>query len=120
MAATILVVDDEHHLLELLIRILGKRGFEVTTAPSGPEGLSLLEQRSFDLALLDIRMEPMNGIHLLEELKARQPGIKVVMMTAYPTNETRSRALEKGAADYLTKPIDLQELVKTIDRVLTP
>jgi DNA-binding NtrC family response regulator len=120
MAATILVVDDVHHLLELLIRILGKRGFEVQTASNGNEAVKLLEQRPFDLALLDIRMGPMNGIQLLSELKERQPGMKAVMMTAYPTNETRSQALEKGASAYLTKPIDLQELVKTLEFLLSP
>jgi DNA-binding NtrC family response regulator len=118
MAAAILVVDDEQHLLELLVRVLGKKGFEVSTAPSGPDALRLLEKKSFDLALLDIRMGPMNGIQFLEQIKRRQPNLKAVMMTAYPTPETRSLALEKGATAYLTKPIDLQELVKTIDSLL--
>ncbi|MGH8514716.1 MAG: response regulator, partial [Gammaproteobacteria bacterium] len=93
-------------------------GFEVYTAPSGPEALKLLEQRSYVLALLDIRMGSMNGIELLGEIKRRQPGVKAVMMTAYPTSDTRGKALENGAATYLTKPIDLQDLVKTIDTLL--
>ncbi|HEY3304289.1 MAG TPA: response regulator [Candidatus Binatia bacterium] len=118
MAKSILVVDDEQHFLELLIRILGKREFEVHPAPSGTEALNLLEQKSFDLALLDIRMGPMNGIQLLDEIKKRQPDIKAVMMTAYPTSETRGQALEKGAAAYLSKPLDLEELVKTIELLL--
>jgi CheY-like chemotaxis protein len=118
MAKSILVVDDEQHFLELLIRILGKRGFEVHIAPSGPEALNLLEQKSFDLALLDIRMGPMSGIQLLDEIKKRQPDIKAVMMTAYPTSETRGQALKKGAAAYLNKPIDLQELIKIMDSLL--
>jgi DNA-binding NtrC family response regulator len=118
MAAAILVVDDEQHLLQLLVKVLGKRGFEVHTAPNAPDALKLLELKSFDLALLDIRMGPMDGIHLLEQVKGRQPDIKAVMMTAYPTSETRSQALEKGASTYLTKPIDLQELVKTIELLL--
>jgi CheY-like chemotaxis protein len=118
MVKSILVVDDEQHFLELLIRILGKRGFEVHTAPSGPEALKLLEKKSFDVALLDIRMGPMDGIQLLDEIKKRQPDIKAVIMTAYPTTETRGQALEKGASSYLTKPLDLDELVKTIDILL--
>jgi DNA-binding NtrC family response regulator len=118
MANTILVVDDEQHFLELLIRILGKRGFEVLTASSGPEALKLFERQSFNLALLDIKMGPMNGIQLLDEIKKRHPDIKAVMMTAYPTSETRGQALEKGAAAYLSKPLDLEELVKTIELLL--
>jgi CheY-like chemotaxis protein len=118
MAHAILVVDDEQHFLELLIRTLGKKGLEVHTAPSGPEALHLLEKKSFALALLDIRMGPMDGIQLLDEIKKRQPAIKAVMMTAYPTNETRSRALEKGASTYLTKPVDLEDLIQTIDALL--
>jgi len=118
MAPSILVVDDEQHLLELLIRIFGKKGFEVKTALGGPEALKLLEEKSFDLAILDIRMGPMNGIQLLEQIKGQQPNLKAVMMTAYPTSETRSLALEKGASAYLTKPLDLEELVKTIELLL--
>jgi CheY-like chemotaxis protein len=118
MAKSILVVDDEQHFLELLIRILGKRGFKVHTASSGPEALNLLEQKSFDLALLDIRMGPMSGIQLLDKIKKRQPDVKAVMMTAYPTSETRGQALEKGASSYLTKPLDLEELVRTIEFLL--
>jgi len=119
MAVPILVVDDEQNFLDLLIRILGKRGFEVKTALSGTEALRLLEQDSFDLALLDIRMGPINGIQLLEEIKGRKPRIKAIMMTAYPTIETRMQAFEKGASAYLTKPVDLKELVDTMNSLVT-
>ena len=104
MAKTILVVDDELNFLELLTGSLGKRGFEVKTASNGIEALKLVEIESFDLALLDIRMGPMNGIQLLGEIKARQPDIKVIMMSGYPTRETGGQALEKGASAYLTSP----------------
>jgi DNA-binding NtrC family response regulator len=120
MAKSILVVDDEQHFLDLLIRILGKRGFKVHTAPSGAEALKLLEKESFDLALLDIRMGPMDGIHLLDEIKKRQPDVKAVMMTAYPTSETRGEAMNKGATAYLNKPIDIQELILMVDSLLRP
>jgi DNA-binding NtrC family response regulator len=120
MSVPILVVDDEQNFLELLIRILGKRGFEVKTALNGIEALKLLEKDSFHLALLDIWMGPMNGIQLLEEIKGRNPLIKVIMMTAYPTSETHVEAFEKGASAYLTKPIDLKELLEALNSVLTP
>jgi len=118
MAKLILVVDDERNFLELLIRVLGKKGFEVKTALSGDEALKLVDQLSFDLALLDIRMAPMNGIQLLQKIKERQPLIKAVMMTAYPTSETRVQATDRGASAYLTKPFEPNELIKTLNTLL--
>jgi DNA-binding NtrC family response regulator len=115
MPISILAVDDEQNLLELLITALGKRGFNVRTASSGAEALKLVERESFQLALLDIKMGPLNGVQLLKEIKGRSPVIKVIMMTAYPTLETRLDASENGASAYLTKPVDLQKLVETIN-----
>lgn len=115
MAISILAVDDEQNLLELLMKVLGKRGFKVKTASDGTEALKLLDQEDFQLAIVDIKMGPVNGVQLLKEIKDRQPVTKVIMMTAYPTSETRMRASENGASAYLTKPVDLQRLVETIN-----
>jgi DNA-binding NtrC family response regulator len=115
MPISILAVDDEQNLLELLITVLGKRGFQVKTALNGMEALQLLDKESFQLALLDLKMGPVSGVQLLKEIKDRRPVIKVIMMTAYPTNETRMQASENGASAYLTKPVDLQRLVDTIN-----
>ena len=115
MPISILAVDDEQNLLELLITVLGKRGFKVKTALNGIEALKLLDQESFQLALLDLKMGPVNGVQLLKEIKDRRPVIKVIMMTAYPTSETRMQASANGASAYLTKPVDLQKLVDTIN-----
>ena len=115
MPVSILAVDDEQNLLELLITVLGKRGFKVKTALNGFEALRLLDQESFQLALLDMKMGPVNGVQLLKEIKDRRPIIKVIMMTAYPTNETRTEASVNGASAYLTKPVDIQKLVDTIN-----
>jgi DNA-binding NtrC family response regulator len=115
MPVSILAVDDEQNLLELLITVLGKRGFKVKTALNGIEALRLIDQESFQLALLDLKMGPVNGVQLLKEIKDRRPIIKVIMMTAYPTNETRTQASVNGASAYLTKPVDIQKLVDTIN-----
>jgi two-component system, NtrC family, response regulator len=115
MSISILAVDDEKNLLELLMRVLGKRGFKVTTALSATEALRLLDKEAFQLAIVDIKMGPLNGVQLLKEIKDRRPITKVIMMTAYPTNETRIRASENGASAYVTKPVDLQKLVETIN-----
>jgi len=115
MPISILAVDDEQNLLELLITVLGKRGFKVKTALNGIEASRLVDQESFQLALLDLKMGPVNGVQLLKEIKDRRPIIKVIMMTAYPTNETRTQASANGASAYLTKPVDIQKLVDTIN-----
>jgi DNA-binding NtrC family response regulator len=115
MPVSILAVDDEQNLLELLITVLGKRGFKVKTAVNGIEALRLLDQETFQLALLDLKMGPVNGVQLLKEIKDRRPIVKVIMMTAYPTNETRTQASANGASAYLTKPVDIQKLVDTIN-----
>jgi DNA-binding NtrC family response regulator len=115
MPISILAVDDEQNLLELLITVLGKRGFKVKTALNGIEALRLLDQESFQLALLDLKMGPVNGVQLLKQIKDRQPVVKVIMMTAYPTSDTRMQASANGASAYLTKPVDLQKLVDTIN-----
>src|SRR5262245_35378010 len=115
MAVSILAVDDEQNLLELLITVLGKRGFKVKTAVNGLEALRLLDQESFQLALLDMKMGPLNGVQLLKEIKDRRPAIKQGMTTADPTHDSRRKASENGASAYLTKPVDLQKLVDTIN-----
>jgi two-component system NtrC family response regulator len=115
MAISILAVDDEQNLLELLITVLGKRGFKVKTASNGLDALKLVDQESFELAILDVKMGPVNGVQLLKEIKDRQPVTKVIMMTAYPTNETRAQASVNGASAYLTKPVDIHKLVDTIN-----
>jgi DNA-binding NtrC family response regulator len=115
MAISILAVDDEQNLLELLMTVLGKRGFAVKTALNGTDALKLVDEESFQLALLDLKMGPVNGVQLLKEIKDRRPIIKVIMMTAYPTHETRTQASANGASAYLTKPVDIQKLVDTIN-----
>jgi DNA-binding NtrC family response regulator len=115
---SILAVDDEQNFLTLLNMVLTKKGFEVQTALNGEEALKLLQHDYFDLALIDIRMGPVDGLSLLEELKQRLPGIKIIMMTAYPTVDTRIAAFQKGALAYFTKPVDLQKLLDTVRGLL--
>ena len=113
MDRSVLVVDDEENLLVLLERILSKEGFVVRTANNAYQALDLVDKESFDLAILDIKMFPVDGVVLLSEIKKRSPTTNVVMITAYPTIDTRNECLKIGASTYLTKPIDIQEL-KTV------
>lgn len=110
----ILVVDDEENFLTLLHWFLTQKGYQVTTASSEGQARAQLDGRSFDIALLDIRLGSGDGLDLLDELTRRVPGIKVFMMTAYPTVNSIKRAFDKGALRYLTKPVDLQELAEAL------
>ena len=114
----ILIVDDEENLLLLLERILSKQGYQVMTAKNSYDALVLLETRVFQLAILDIKMFPMDGVVLLAEIKSRRPAIEVIMITAYPTIDTRKECMNKGASTYLTKPVDIQELKSTVESLL--
>jgi DNA-binding NtrC family response regulator len=107
---SILVIDDEENFLTLVRWFLSQRGFDIQTASSTDEALEIVDERSFDIALLDIRLGAADGLSLLDELIERSPSMKVVMMTAYPTIGTIKQAFAKGVSRYLTKPLDLQEL----------
>jgi DNA-binding NtrC family response regulator len=111
---SILVVDDEENFLTLLQWFLTRRGYEVATASSAEAALELLRQRTFDFALLDLRLGTSDGLQLLEEVTKNRPNVDVFMMTAYPTVSSIKQAFDKGASRYLTKPVDLQELAKAI------
>jgi DNA-binding NtrC family response regulator len=111
---SVLVVDDEENFLTLLKWFLTQRGYDVYTAPSVEQALSLVQGRAFDIALLDIKLGSGDGLHLLEQVRERSPALKVIMMTAYPTIGSLKQAFAKGALRYLTKPVDLQELAQAL------
>ncbi len=112
-----LVVEDEAFQREMLRDLLTREGHRVAEAESGEKALQLLESSLFDLILLDFRMPGMNGLELLRQIKRINPEIEVVIMTAYGTIETAVEAMKAGARDYLTKPIDFEELCILIERV---
>ena len=118
MKRRVLIVDDDTAILEVLEMRLLAMGFEVTSTPDAIRALQTLESTRFDLALLDLRMEPMNGIQLMEALHARQPRLPILIMTAHGTIETAVEAVQRGAFDYLTKPFVRDELRSKIRRAL--
>lgn len=112
----ILIIDDEASLRQTLARILQRAGFEVTTAASGKEGLSLVSEHPFDLLYLDIRMPDMNGLELLKIIHEKFPELPVILFTAQPDLNSAVEALRRGATDYLLKPLKPQAV---IDRTRT-
>ncbi len=114
---SILVVEDGKSQREMLRDFLKDEGHEVLDAENGEKALEQVKVNYFDLLLLDYRMPGIDGMKVLDEVKHINPEIDVIMMTAYGTIETAVNAMKAGAADYITKPIELQELLILIERI---
>jgi len=114
----ILIAEDEKNQRDLLEGFLKKEGFSVESAATGREALVKLEKDLFEIILLDYKMPELDGLHTLREIRKLYPDLPVVMMTAYGTVETAVASMKEGALDYLTKPIDLDELLLIIHKVI--
>jgi len=119
MAESILIVDDEEIIRESLSFILHKEGFQVVEAANGRIALDLVRSGSFDLVLTDLEMPEMKGIELLEHITQISPETLVVIITAYGSIDTAIASLRKGAVDYILKPVEFDELLLKIRRLLT-
>ena len=115
---TILVVDDDHAHRTMLNTLIGGWGYAVSQADDGSTAIEKVKESSFDLILMDVRMVKVSGLEALETIKAYNPAIPVIIMTAYSSVETAVKALKQGAHDYLTKPLDFDKLRLTIDRAM--
>jgi len=113
----ILIVEDQAYQREILRDFLVNEGHGVKEAENGEEALRLLTLKTFDLILLDFRLPGINGLEVLKEAKRLNPDAEVVVLTAYGTIETAVAAMKAGARDYVTKPIDLEELSILIRRI---
>src|SRR5688572_4349254 len=113
----ILVVDDEPVQRELISGFLKKQSFDVSAADSAERALELFRQDVFDLVLTDQKMANMSGLELLQAVHAINPETPVILITAFGTVETAVAALKQGALDYLTKPVNLEELLYRIRQV---
>jgi len=117
--ATILVVEDDAGMRESCAKLFELEGYSVCEASSGPEALEVLGRRGdVDIVLTDLKMPGMDGVALLKEIKRLDPGIEVVLMTGYGTVKNAVEAMMQGAADYITKPFDTNELLTTIGRII--
>ena len=114
----VLIIDDEAEIRESLQTLLEFEGYEVVAAANGTEGLSKLGDRPFDLVLLDLALPDRNGIELLPEIRAIDPQISVIMITAYGTVEDAVRAMQSGAANFLQKPWDNEKLLADVRSVV--
>ena len=114
----ILVIDDEQGMRKYLQRLLTQEGYQVILSPQGEKALEELKKERVDLALVDLKMPKVDGIEFLERAKAILPELPIIIMTAYATLETAIEAMKKGAADYINKPFDMDEILLVINRAL--
>ena len=115
---TILIIDDEAGLRDLMSRVFNEAGYDTVTAPDGAAGLRAAKEQDFDLVLLDMSLPKMNGLEVLNGIKEEKPDLPVIMVTAYGSTQTAIEALRLGAYDFITKPFDLDELQVVADRAL--
>jgi signal transduction histidine kinase/GGDEF domain-containing protein len=119
MGNRILVVDDEKEIREFLSKALTRiAGFRVQMAEDGEDALKKIDQDKLDLILTDLKMPKMDGLKLITEIAKTKPEILTILMTGYGTIDSALEAMKRGASDYLTKPINLDELVLRIQKVL--
>ena len=107
----ILIVDDEAEIREGLELLLTTEGYETSSAETGEAGLALLEEKPFDLILLDVSLPDRNGLDLLREIRSRDSNLAVVLITAYGSIDMARAAFKSGAQDYITKPWSNDELL---------
>lgn len=116
--ALILVVDDEQDACGMLDRILSALGHEAVTFTDAYDALRWLQHHTPQLIILDFKMQTLDGIQLLKLVRKRDPQARVVILTAYPSPKTAAEAMQLGAAKYLTKPIEIDELEANVEEIL--
>jgi DNA-binding NtrC family response regulator len=116
----ILIVEDEESMREGLRDWLTEGGYKVETAKDGEDGLKIISDHDVALVLLDLRLPGKDGISVLKEAKTIRPQLKVIIITAYPSSQTKAAAIKEGAVDYLPKPFNLYDLDKLIQGKLLP
>ena len=117
-AERILIVDDDQENRELLTEALSPKGYAVVTASSGEEGCQRAEEQEFGLVVSDIQMGAVSGIELLKWFRKQFPDVPIVLLTAFGSVETAIEAMKHGAFDYLTKPVNLDEMYVIVERAL--
>jgi DNA-binding NtrC family response regulator len=111
---SLLLVDDEIGFVEVLSKRISRRGMAVTAASSGSEAIQTLRRGDFDVAVLDLKMEDMDGIEVLKIFKKMAPAMPVIMLTGHGSESSAREGIKFGAFDYLTKPYELEDLIRKI------
>lgn len=110
----LILIDDEVGFTTVMAKRLSRRGLDVTSAFSGSEAIQAMRKAEFDLAVLDLKMEDMDGIEVLKIFKKLDPDMPVIMLTGHGSEKSASEGMQYGAFDYLFKPYEFEELLKKI------
>lgn len=116
--STILIIDDDDQLRRSFERLLAEEGYAILSAPSGEAGLNIIQERTPDLVILDMRLPGMNGFETFKAIHAMESKLPVIIMTAYGTTETAIEATKMGAFDYILKPFDIPDMLSVIGQAL--
>lgn len=113
----LLLVDDDKNALDGLVKILAHDGYPVSGVLSGYEALNLLSRKSFDIIVTDMKLPGMGGLSLINEIRKKEDSVSIVVITAYSSVKTAVEAIKCGADDYLTKPINIEELKLVLEKI---
>jgi DNA-binding NtrC family response regulator len=118
MSSRILIVDDDEVSCQLFAETLEQENYRVDQARSGDEALALLRDNPYDLLLIDVRMPGLTGLEVTRTVHAKQASLPIIVMTAFGSMETAIEAIHEGAFDFISKPMNLEEIKKTVSRAL--
>jgi DNA-binding NtrC family response regulator len=114
----LLIIDDDKFILNVFSRILQKQGYTVDAAETAQEALEKLNNKNYDLALIDVKLPDMNGTNLISKLNSIDPNMIKIVITGFPSIEDATEVMDKGATAYLVKPVKSEELVELIAKKL--
>lgn len=111
LGARLLIVDDETGYSEVLCKRMARRGVDAASASSGEEAVQLLRRAEFDVAIVDLKLQGMDGVEILKVFKLMAPDMPVIILTGHSSEEARDMCIRLGAEGYLSKPIDFERLL---------
>ena len=114
MSEKVLIVDDEKDFLDIIAERIAARGMDVATATSAEAALNMVEEKSFDVVIMDFLMPALDGFKALKLMKAKRPDVQIILLTGNVPDEKRMEAIALGALDVIEKPPDLKDLIQKI------
>ena len=115
---TIIIIDDDKFILNVFSRILQKQGYNVDVVETGQETLEKMNEKKYDLALIDVNLPDINGIDLVSKLNSINPDLIKIVITGFPSIEDATSAMDQGVIAYLVKPVKSEELIELIAKKL--
>jgi len=113
---SLLIVDDEIGFADVLRKRMARRGIDATPAASGEEAVRILRTSEFDIAIVDLKLEGMDGLEILKVFRLMAPDMPVLMLTGHGSDDAREACMKQGAVGYLSKPMELDELLDAVLR----